>query len=125
MTAKLVENIYVVQSTNYFDDINWICKLNTAFNDLKQSTRVWETKLVKILIKFGLIQNPIDQSVFIGEDIVVVAYVNDLFIFNKSVKTIEKLKAHIKKYVKITNLKQTKTYLDIEILRENKTLILI
>ena len=83
MTAGLAENIYVVQSTKYFDGINRVCKLNTAFNDLKQSARVWKAKLVKILIEFGLIQNPIDQSVFIDEDIAVVAHVNDLFIFNK------------------------------------------
>ena len=125
MIVELIENIYVVQSINYFDDINQICKLNTAFNDFKQSARVWKTKLVKILIEFDLIQNPIDQSVFIGEDIVVIVHVNDLFIFNKSVKTVEKLKIHIKKYMKITNLKQIKTYLNIEILCENKTLILI
>ena len=99
--------------------------MNTALNNLKQSARVWEAKLIKIFIEFGLIQNPIDQSVFIDEDIAVVAHVNDLLIFSKSAKTAEKLKAHIKKYVKITDLKQIKTYLDIEILRENKTLILI
>ena len=125
MIVELAEDIYVVQSIDYFDDINWICKLNTALNDLKQSACVWEVKLVKILIEFGLIQNPIDQSVFIDEDIAVVVHVNDLFIFSKLIKTAEKLKVHIKKYVKITNLKQTKIYLNIEILRENKTLILI
>ena len=124
MTAELAKDIYVVQSTEYSDGINWICKLNTALNDFKQFACVWTTKLAKILIKFGLVQNPIDQSVFIDEDIAVVAHVNDLLIFNKSVKTVEKLKAHIKKYVKITDLKQTKTYLNIEILREDKTLIL-
>ena len=70
-------------------------------------------------------QNPIDQSVFIDENIAVIVHVNDLLIFNKQIKTAEKLKAHIKKYVKITDLKQAKTYLDIEILREDKTLILI
>ena len=99
--------------------------MNTALNGLKQSVCVWKAKLVKILIKFGLIQNPIDQSVFIDEDIAVVAHINDLLIFNKSAKTAEKLKAHIKKFVEITDLEQAKTYLDIEILRENKTLILI
>ena len=92
MTAKLIENIYVVQSTKYFDDINRVCKLNIALNDLKQFARVWEIKLIKILIKFDLIQNPIDQSVFIGENIAVVVHVNDLLIFNKSAKTVEKLK---------------------------------
>ena len=124
MIAELVEDIYVVQSINYFDDINWIYKLNTAFNDLKQSARVWKVKLVKILIKFVLVQNPIDQSVFTDENIAVIFHVNDLLIFNKSAKTVEKLKVHIKKYVKITNVEQTKTYLDIEILHEGKTLIL-
>ena len=32
-------------------------------------------------------QNPIDQSIFIDEDIAVVFHVNDLLIFNKSAKT--------------------------------------
>ena len=124
MTAELVEDIYVVQPIGYFDGTNRVCKLNIAFNDLKQSARVRKAKLGKILIEFGLIQNPIDQSVFIDEDIVVIAHVNDLLIFNKSAKTVEKLKAHIKKYLKITDLRQAKTYLGIEILREGKTLIL-
>ena len=115
MIAGLAEDIYVVQSTGYSDGTNRVCKLNTAFNGLKQSARVWETKLAKILIEFGLVQNPVDQSVFIGEDIAVVAHVDDLLIFSKSVKTAEKLKAHIKKYVEITDLGQAKTCLGIEI----------
>ena len=90
MTAGLTEDICVVQSIGYFDDTNWVCKLNTALNDLKQFARVWEAKLIKILIAFGLVQNPIDQSVFIDEDIAVVVHVNDLLIFNKSAKTAEK-----------------------------------
>ena len=125
MIAELVKDIYVVQSIDYFDDINWVYKLNTAFNDFKQSACVWKTKLIKILIEFGLMQNPINQSVFTDENIVLIVHVNDLLIFSKSAKTAEKLKAHIKKYVKITDLRQAKTYLDIEILREDKTLILI
>ena len=96
MITELAKDIYVVQSTEYFDDINRVCKLNTAFNGLKQSACVWKVKLVKILIEFGLMQNPINQSVFIDENIVVIVHVNDLLIFNKSAKTVEKLKAHIK-----------------------------
>ena len=124
MTAGLAEDIYVVQPTGYSDGTNRVSKLNTALNGLNQSARVWEAKLAMILIEFGLMQNPIDQSVFIDEDIAVVAHIDDLLIFSKSAKTAEKLKAHIKKFVEITDLGQAKTYLGIEILREGKTLIL-
>ena len=124
MTAGLAEDIYVVQPTGYSDGTNRVSKLNTALNGLNQSARVWEAKLAMILIEFGLMQNPIDQSVFIDEDIAVVAHIDDLLIFSKSAETAEKLKAHTKKYIEITDLKQAKTYLDIEILREGKTLIL-
>ena len=40
MTAKLDEDIYVIQPTGFTDDTNRVCKLNTALNELKQSARV-------------------------------------------------------------------------------------
>ena len=115
MTAKLDENIYVIQPIGFTDGTNWICKLNTTLNELKQSARVWKTKFVSILTNFGLVQNPVDQSIFTGQDIVVVAYVDDIIIFNKNVETVNKLKTHILKHIDIIDLNNAKFYLNMEI----------
>ena len=90
MTAKLDEDIYVIQPTGFTDGTNRVCKLNTALNELKQSARVWETKFVSILTDFGLMQNPVDQSIFIGQNIAVVAYADDIIIFSKNNETVNK-----------------------------------
>ena len=40
MTAKLDENIYVIQPIKFTDGINRVCKLNITQNELKQSAHV-------------------------------------------------------------------------------------
>ena len=78
MTTKLNENIYVIHFIEFTDGINWICKLNITLNKLKQSVCVWKTKFVSILTDFELMQNPVDQSIFTDQDIVVMAHVDDI-----------------------------------------------
>ena len=70
-------------------------------------------------------QNPVDQSIFTGQNIVVVAYVDDIIIFNKNAETVNKLKTHISKHVDIIDLNNTKFYLNMKIICEKKTIILI
>ena len=67
-------------------------------------------------------QNPIDQSIFIGQNIVVMAYVDDIIIFSKNVETINKLKTHISKHVDVIDLNNAKFYLNMEIIRKKKPL---
>ena len=69
-------------------------------------------------------QNPVDQSIFIDQDIAVVAHVDDIIIFNKNAETVNKLKTHISKHVEVTDLDNAKFYLGMEIIRKGKTIIL-
>jgi hypothetical protein len=44
---KILENVYVVQLTNFEKNVNQICKLNKVLYDLKQSSKVWFETLIK------------------------------------------------------------------------------
>ena len=53
------------------------------------------------------------------------AYVDDIIIFSKNAETFNKLKAQISKHVDVIDLDNAKFYLNMEIIRKKKTIILI
>ena len=48
LNESLLKTVYMIQSINYKEDSNLICKLNQDLYDLKQSSRIW----YKILTNF-------------------------------------------------------------------------
>jgi hypothetical protein len=79
---KILEDVYVVQFTNFEQNVNQICKLNKILYDLKQSSKVWFETLIKFLFSLSYISFDVEFNVFMKDDIMIVIYVNDL-IFTK------------------------------------------
>jgi hypothetical protein len=52
---KILEDVYVVQLTNFEQSINQICKLNKILYDLKQSSKVWFETLIKFLFSLNYV----------------------------------------------------------------------
>ena len=48
LNELLLETVYIIQSIDYEEDSNLICKLNQDFYDFKQLSRIW----YKILTDF-------------------------------------------------------------------------
>jgi hypothetical protein len=51
---KILEDVYVVQFTNFEQNINQVCKLNKTLYDLKQSSRIWFETLTKFLFSWAM-----------------------------------------------------------------------
>ncbi len=75
---KIHENVYVMQSTNFEQSINQVCKLNKALYDLKQSSRVWFEVLTKFLLSFDYTSLDAKSNVFIKNQTLIIIYVDDL-----------------------------------------------
>ncbi len=62
---KIEKDVYVVQSINFEQNVNQICKLNKTLYDLKQSSRVWFEVLIKFLLSLNYISLNAENNVFI------------------------------------------------------------
>jgi hypothetical protein len=77
---KILEDVYVVQFTNFEKNVNQICKLNKALYDLKQSSKVWFETLIKFFFSLSYVSFDVEFNVFMKENIMIVIYVNDLIL---------------------------------------------
>jgi hypothetical protein len=75
---KILEDVYVVQFTNFKQNVNQICKLNKILYDLKQSSKIWFETLIKFFFSLNYVSLNVEFNVFMKDDIMIVIYVNDL-----------------------------------------------
>ncbi|KAL7485132.1 hypothetical protein ACHAW6_010731 [Cyclotella cf. meneghiniana] len=99
--ADLPETVYINQPKGfeYTDpnnlDTKYVLKLNKALYGLKQAPRHFFNHLKDRLEKHNVRQSTCDPCLFIGDSIIVVMYVNDLLLYAKDDKTINKLIKHL------------------------------
>jgi hypothetical protein len=123
---KILENVYVVQFTNFEQSINQICKLNKILYDLKQSSKIWFETLIKFFFFLSYVSLNVEYNVFIKDDNMIVIYVNDLIFTRFNLATIFWLKNVLNERFEMSDLDSCIYYLDIMIFKNRslKQLIL-
>ena len=102
--------------------------LQKGLYGLKQSDRVWNQKLFKFLAFMGFQPTFSDSCVFVNakKHLIIVFYVNDLLVIDKTEETIKSLKQEIMKTYKMKNMDLTKVILDIQVqIRLNQNTIIL
>jgi len=111
--------IYIKQPEGFINSKypNHVLKLNKALYGLKQSARVWYSTLKPILIKLSFKVLDSKPCIFINKckNIIICLYVDDLAVLAPNIKVFNNFAKDIKKYFKITNLKEIKDYLRVNI----------
>ena len=116
--APIDEEIYVRQPTGFEAKKGLVCKLNKALYSLKQSARQWYQFLTTKLETIGFKPIPADQSIYIKDDIVIRAHIDDIFITAKTKAIIKDIKADLAQTgLEISDLGPIKLFLGIDISR--------
>jgi hypothetical protein len=114
---KILEDVYVVQFTNFEKNVNQVCKLNKALYDLKQSSKVWFETLIKFLFSLSYVSFDVEFNVFMKDDIMIVIYVNDLILTKLNFAAIVWLKNVLNERFEMSDLNSCIYYLDMMIFK--------
>lgn len=123
--GTLEEEIYMTQPEGFSDGSKRVCKLTKSIYGLKQSSRVWNTTLNKVLLNFGLKRSSTDQCVYYlveGNRIFIVAvYVDDIIIFSNNNEMEKKLTKVLFEEFKMKDMGEISSVLGIRITRDRKS----
>ncbi|KAK1422630.1 hypothetical protein QVD17_17916 [Tagetes erecta] len=127
--GDLNEEVYMKPPEGYYSPTETrVCKLNRSLYGLKQASRMWNEKLVGVLVDYGFVQSKCDHSLFIRRSgsIIVMAlvYVDDIIITGNSLNEITAVKQLMNSQFMIKDLGLLKYFLGIEVIRTDEGLCL-
>ena len=117
------KKIYVKLSIKYKQNIK-ICRLRKAFYNLKQFSRMWYNIFALFFKKHEFVSFNADFSVFFNEKLIIVIYVDDIFLIESNSKYIVVVKRAFNKRFKMINLNSFRFYLNMSIERDRSNRIL-
>lgn len=125
LNGELEEEIYMRQPKGFEDGTKRVCRFRLSLYGLKQSSRVWNQRLNKTLIEFGLKRSEIDQCVYyhmkIGKKILIVAiYVDDLLIFSNDKALENQLINEMCKSFEMKDMGEASSVLGVRIQRDSR-----
>ena len=95
------EEVYVHQPRGFKVDMGdgheYVLKLKKSLYGLKQAPRHFFQYLTNHLEKHGVMQSRCDPCLFIGSNIIVIVYVDDILLYARDMSTIDTLIAQLKK----------------------------
>ena len=117
------KKIYVKLSIKYKQSIK-ICRLWKAFYNLKQFLRMWYNTFASFLKEHEFVFLNVDFSVFFNEKLIIVIYVDDIFLIKFNSAHIVVVKRTLNKRFKMINLNSLRFYLNMSIERDRSNRIL-
>ena len=128
VTAFLAENIdeeiYMDQPEGFSivnkDGKKLVCRIRKGLYGLKQSARLWNQKIRRILESYGFVSTHADHCIYVNKEtgVIIAIWVDDLIIFSKGMDGIEKIKAQLNNKLEMKNLGEMHFFLDIQVHRD-------
>jgi hypothetical protein len=103
-----------------FETPGLVCKLKRSIYGLRQAPRAWHAKLEGTLKKIDLRPSMADPALWLGNDVIVLLYVDDALIASRNRETVERAKQKLSEYFKLRNLKEARAFLSLSIERDRK-----
>jgi hypothetical protein len=94
--GELDEEIYLNLPDGFQDNGDMVCRLLKSLYGLKQAPRVWAKVLREFLVKYGLARLESDHCVYVGKNLIIAIYVDDILILSKNKRSLRKMKAELK-----------------------------
>ena len=117
--GDMEEELYMAQPEGYVMDPNLVCKIQRGLYGFKQSPRNWYARILKTLEEFGLIMLESDNSVFMGEGVIIAIYVDDLIIIGKRA-SVDAIKKKLTKSFKMKDMGPAYWVLGIRVTRDRE-----
>src|SRR5438045_2092145 len=104
------------------DEEDRVCVLDKGLYGLKQSARVWNRKIGRMLRSKGYLQTHSDHCVYVHPvtKVIVAIWVDDLIIAGKDMKDINELKAQLKEEFEMKDLGELKYVLGMQVYRDRE-----
>src|SRR5207248_1632258 len=115
LAGKLREDIYMRPPEGYDAPEGEYCHLKKSIYGLKQAARVWNHLLTGFLEGLGFVKFHADHSVMTNGQVIIAIYVDDLLLFEKSLKEVEGVKALIARKFQVKDLGEASVCLGIHI----------
>jgi len=121
--GEVLEEIYVEQPTGFEAGRGpKVCRLKRALYGLKQSARLWQEKLSRVLQSLGYTPTSADHCIYRNAEtgIVIATYVDDFLIFRLRKDQIDELKAKLHRALRVEDLGPCQQFLGIKVIRDRQ-----
>src|SRR4051794_5976499 len=122
LNSELEEMIYMRQPIGFTDGMAKVTWLNKSLYGLKQSGRVWNTKLNDTFQRLGFERLEADRCIYKrqnnNEFIVIAVHMDDMAIFGNSVSATTRVKGELSQQFEVKDLGPIKTIIGLEVTQD-------
>ena len=120
--GDLDEQVFMEVPEGIDADGNTVCEVRKSLYGLKQAPRIWYQKLDAFLTSknLRLVRSDADHSLYVGKDLIIAVYVDDLKIMASNIELMRQVKESLSKEFEMTDLGEISHYLGIQIIRDRQ-----